>query len=189
MATMSKTRAEELRAELAKLEQGEQPLEGTIDGEGGIYLTVRGESFECRKVSVSYQMMKFARAQREANITVPSGLPKDSPKRKELEERRNSAGMAMMALLLDTCMILLKPAERQRFEDFMDAASADEEGLKPGELENAIGEVIAAAGGEQGKAEQPIASQSSVSSESTSEPARVVSFKPDLAKKRAANAK
>jgi hypothetical protein len=171
--------ADELRAELARLEQ-DQPVSGeVVDGHGGIQLVVRGESFECRRVSTSWQMMQFAKAQRESRITVPKGLPEDSPKRKELEERRNNAGMRMMALLLDTCMILLKPGERQRFEDFMDAASADDEGLESGELENAIGDVIAAAGGEQGKAEPIIASQSSVSSGTTNENVRVISFNKD----------
>jgi hypothetical protein len=173
---MSKT-AEELRAELALLEQSDS-VEGEIfDGQGGIHLTIRGEDFECRKVSVSWQMMQFAKAQRAANITIPSGLPEDSPKRKELEERRSAAGMKMMSLLLDTTMILLKPHERERFEEYMDTISED--GLEQGELEQAIGAVIAAAGGEKGKAERTTVAQSSASSQTTSENVRVVSFNQD----------
>lgn len=167
--------AAEIRAELALVES--QSVSGdVVDGEGGIYLTIAGENFECRRVSVSWQMMQFARAQRAANITIPSGLPEDSPKRKELEEARAAAGMKMMALLLDTCMVLLKPAERARFESFMDETSASEEGLSQGALEKAIGEAIAAAGGEEGKADRTTASQSSASSGTTSEKPRVISF-------------
>lgn len=173
---MSKS-VEELEAELAELRSASnRVVEGTIhDGQGGIFLTIRGEDFECRKVSVSWQMMQFAKAQRAANITIPSALPEDSPKRKELEAKRSEAGMRMMSLLLDTLTVLLKPHERERFESYMDEISA--EGLDQGELENAIGAVIAAAGGEQGKAEQTTSAQSSASSQTTSEKPRVVSFR------------
>lgn len=168
-------RAEELKAELALLES-KPAVEGEVyDGQGGIFLTIRGEDFECRKVSVSWQMMQFAKCQRQANVPIPSGLPEESPKRKELEEQRSAAGMKMMSLLLDTMMILLKPHERDRFEAYMDQVSED--GLEQGELENAIGAVIAAAGGEQGKAERTTSQQSSASSETTSENVRVVSFR------------
>lgn len=186
------SRADELRRELAELE-GKKPAnvvaendvqEGTIDGEGGIYLSIRGEDFECRRVSISWQMMQFAKAQRAANITIPSALPEDSPKRKELEEKRNEAGMKMMSLLLDSALILLKPHERERFEQYMDEVSED--GLELGELENAIGAVIAAAGGQEGKAGPTTSAPSSASSQTTSENVRVVSFKQDGAKKRAA---
>ncbi len=185
---MSKTVAE-LEAELASLKEmqskqsvnGDDAVEGEIfDGKGGIFLTIRGEDFECRKVSVSWQMMQFARAQRAANIVIPSGLPEDAPKRKELEAKRSEAGMRMMSLLLDTVNVLLKPHERDRFEQYMDDASAD--GLEQGELENAIGAVIAAAGGQQGKAEPTTSTPSSASSGTTSEKPRVVSFRQGGAK-------
>lgn len=184
------SRADDLRKELAELESkspanvvAEEALEGSIDGEGGIYLSIRGEDFECRRVSISWQMMQFAKSQRAANITIPKGLPDDSPKRKELEEKRNEAGMKMMSLLLDSALILLKPHERERFETYMDEVSED--GLELGELENAIGAVIAAAGGQEGKAEATTSTPSSASSQTTSENVRVVSFKQGGAKKRA----
>lgn len=180
------SKADELRAELATLEAANQSsaVEGEVyDGQGGIFLTIRGRDFECRKVSVSWQMMQFAKAQRAANIVIPSGLPEDSPRRKELEEKRSAAGMKMMSLLLDTMMILLKPHVRDEFEEYMDEISED--GLEQGELENAIGAVIAAAGGEQGKAERTTSTPSSASSQTTSENVRVVSFKPGTAKAKA----
>ncbi len=180
MSTVDELEAKlaEAKAELATRETENGPaLEGTIDGEGGIYLKIRDREFECRKVSTTWQMMKFAKAQRAANITIPSGLPKDSPKRKELEEKRNAAGMQLLELLLETAMILLKPHERDDFESYMDEISA--EGLEPNELENAIGDVIAAAGGEEGKAEPTTVSPSSASSGTHSENVRVISFSKD----------
>lgn len=175
MATMS--RAEELRAELARIENTEA-LSGDVVTEpsNGLELVIKGEAFACRRVSTSWQMMQFAKAQREANISIPKGMPADSPKRKELEERRNNAGMAMMALLLDTAMILLQPGERDRFRLFMDTVSYSDDGLDQGELENAIGDVIAAAGGERGKAEQPTASHSSTLPQSEIGNIRVISL-------------
>lgn len=148
-----------------------------VDGEGGIYLEVGGEKFECRRVSTSYQMMKFAKAQQTANVVVPKNMPA-GPKRTELEEKRNAAGMQMMAVMLETVMILLKPRERERFDEFMAEKSMSDEGIKPSELEDAIGEVIAAVGGEsdKGKAEQATASLSSESSQTTNEPTQVVSL-------------
>lgn len=151
-----------------------------VDGQGGIYLAIRGEQFEARRVGTSWQMMQFAKAQRAANVTIPKGLPEDSPRRKELEEKRNSAGMDMMRLLLETCMVLLKPHERDRFSEFMDDASMDAQGLGQGELETAIGAVIAAAGGEadKGKADTPIASPYLESPRITPENSRVISQQP-----------
>lgn len=165
MATMS-TDIEKLEAQLEAAREAEA-LTGDIDGEGGIYLTIKGEQFECRRVSVSWQMMKFAKAQRDANVVIPKGLPKDSQRFKDLSAKRNSAGMLMMAVMLETVNILLKPHERDRFDEFMETASMD--GLEPNELENAIGEVIAAVGGEQGKAQQHSAQPSSSSSGTISE--------------------
>lgn len=170
MATMNsiEDRKAELARQLAELdaEQG-LPIEGTdIDGDGGVYLTIGDEQFECRRVSTSYQMMKFAKAQREAQVHIPSGLPKESEKYKALTAKRNAAGMAMMATMLETITILLKPHERERFDTYMTDVSMGE-GLEPNALENAIGEVIAAVGGEQGKAGQNTASPSSDSSETT----------------------
>lgn len=180
MATMStvdelEAKLAAAKAELAERDTDSTALEGTIDGEGGIYLVIREREFECRRVSTTWQMMKFAKAQREANVTIPSGLPQDSPKRKELEDKRNKAGMQMLELLLETALVLLKPHERDEFQSYMDEISAD--GLKPNELEEAIGNVIAAAGGEEaGKAEQTTASPSSASSGTPNENVRVISF-------------
>lgn len=198
MATMN-TEMERLQAELdalkvarteldaLKVADRAEPHEGTIDGEGGIYLEVGGERFECRRVSTSYQMMKFADAQRKAQVSIPSGLPKESDRYKELAAKRNAAGMAMMAIMLETVMILLKPYERERFDEFMTDISMGE-GLAPQELENAIGDVIAAAGGEEGKEEPNTASQSSDSSGTTKENVQVYSLsKGGLQDKKAAN--
>lgn len=129
----------------------------------GLELVIRGEGFACRRVSTTWQMMQFAKAQREANIQIPKGLPEDHPRVKDLQEKRNNAGMAMMALLLDTAFILLQPHERDRFRMFMDEVTLSDEGLAPGELENAIGEVIAGAGGESGKPERRTSAPSSTS--------------------------
>ena len=163
------SKADELRAELARLE-GESVSGEVVDGKGGVYLTIRNEDFECRKVSVTWQMMQFAKAQRAAQVTIPSGLTKDSPRRKELEDQRNAAGMSLTRIMLDTIMVLLKPHERERFEEYMDKVSS--EGLEPNELEEAIGNVIAAIGGnedDKGKDNPAASSQSSESSTQTSE--------------------
>lgn len=142
----------------------------------GLELVIGGEAFACRRVSTSWQMMQFAKAQRAANVTIPKNLPADSPRRKELEEKRNTAGMAMMALLLDTAFILLQPHERDRFREYMDELSMSDEGIEPGALENAIGDVIAAAGGESGKAERRTSAQSSTSQTIDAENIPVVSL-------------
>lgn len=174
MATMS--RAEELRAELARIENNEAVTGDVVtEPSNGLELVIKGEAFACRRVSTSWQMMQFAKAQREASITVPKNMP-EGPQRTKLEERRNNAGMAMMALLLDTAMILLQPHERDRFRAFMDEISYSDEGLDQGELENAIGNVIAAAGGESGKAERPTASHSSASPTKDKESIQVISL-------------
>ncbi len=143
-----------------------------VDGQGGIYLDVQGERFECRRVNVSWHMMKFAKAQRDANVFIPKNMP-EGPQRTELEDKRNRAGMSMMATMLDVVMVLLKPHERPRFESFMD--SADD--IPMGALENAIGAVIAKLGGDdEGKADA--SSPSSASPETTSPSSPVTSSRP-----------
>jgi len=119
--------------------------------------------------------MQFSKAQQAASINVPRDPGHDEgctcpldKRRKELEEKRNEAGMKMLSALYDTAMVLLKPAERDRFREFMDEQSMTEDGIDPGELEEAIGNVIAAAGGEQGKAGSRTSRRSSASSESMS---------------------
>ncbi len=141
----------------------------------GLELVIKGEAFECRRVGTTWQMMQFSKAQQAANINVPRPNGHDEKcvcpqckRRTELEEKRNSAGMMMLSALYDTAMVLLKPAERERFKAFMDEQAMSEEGIDNGELESAIGNVIAAAGGESGKADTPTSQHSSVSSQSTS---------------------
>ncbi len=146
-----------------------------VDGEGGIYLTVRDEAFEIRRVSISYPMMKFAQARRKAEVHIPKHLPEDDPRRKKAEATRNAAGMEIMALLLDATQILLKPNERDRFDSYMMELSMTDEGLKPGELEEAISQAMAAVGEvEEGKQEST-SSTSSNGSPKTSQNVRVIS--------------
>lgn len=172
---------ERLEAELAAL-RGKDSADSAVEGDvvtppsDGLVLMIKDEEFACRRVGTSWQMMQFAKAQQAANTTIPSRLLPDDPRRKELEEKRNSAGMKMLATLYDTAMVLLQPHERDRFRDFMDDESMSEDGIKPGELEEAIGNVIAAAGGEKGKADTRTSRPSSESSPSTSQSTRVISF-------------
>lgn len=144
-------------------------MSGDIDGEhGGLNLNIRDEAFECRHVDVSYQMMKFAVAQRKAQVVIPKGMP-EGPRKTELETKRNAAGMTLMDIMLSTVMILLKPHERERFDTFMEDLGMSDNPLKPGEFQDAIGEVIAAAGGQEGKESKggTTSSQSSYSSQTT----------------------
>lgn len=142
----------------------------------GLELIIKGEGFECRRVGTSWQMMQFSKAQQAASITVPRDPGHDAKcvcpmcaRRKSLEDKRNEAGMKMLSALFDTAMVLLKPHERDRFREFMDEQSLSEDGIKPGELEEAIGNVIALAGGEEaGKADTATSQPSSLSSPNTS---------------------
>ncbi len=151
-------------------------VEGTVhDGQGGIFLLVRDEAFEIRRVSISYPMMKFAQARRKAEVRIPKHLPEEHPQRKKAEETRNNAGMEIMALLLDATQILLKPHERERFDQYMMELSMTDEGLKPGELEESISAAMAAVGEvDEGKPEST-SSTSSNGSEKTSQNVRVIS--------------
>lgn len=170
---------EVLRAKLAANEDTKADVvEGEIDTppSNGLVLRIGDEEFECRRVGTSWQMMQFAKAQQAANTHIPTRLLPDDPRRIAAEAKRNEAGMKMLATLYDTAMVLLKPGERDRFASYMDELSASEEGLKPGELEEAIGNVIANAGGEQGKAGSRTSQPSSSSSENTSPSMQVVSF-------------
>lgn len=156
----------------------------------GIFLTIRDQEFECRRVGTSWQMMQFSKAQQAANITIPKRIHEKGctchlcKRVNELENRVNKAGMLMLATLYDTAMTLLKAPERDRFKEYMEDISLSDEPLKPGELEEAIGNVIAAAGGEEpGKADTPTSPQSSFSSPIENENVSVIS----LADKKAAN--
>lgn len=179
---------EDNRIEKLRLEQEIEALNARINGEvvtpasNGLVLTIKGEEFECRRVGTSWQMMQFSKARQAASINVPdviAGHDKDAcecsacNRRRMLEEKRNDAGMVMLATLHDTAMVLLQPHERDRFREFMNDESMSEEGIKPGELEEAIGAVIAAAGGEEGKADTPTSPRSSTSSTRTSTSAPV----------------
>lgn len=157
----------------AKVEQqnSTEALGGDIDGENdGLFLNIRDELFECRRIDVSYQMMKFAVAQRKANVNIPKNMPQGAA-RKALEEKRNQAGMSLMDTMLTTVLALLKPHERDRFDEFMNDLALSDNPLDPGEFQQQIGEVIAAAGGQKGKGRKaPITSSpSSSSSQTTSE--------------------
>ncbi len=142
----------------------------------GLVLIIKGHEFECRRVGTSWQMMQFSKAQQAASITIPKGLGAghadncecgQCARKADLEEKRNAAGMKMLSALYDTAMVLLKPGERDRFREFMDEQGLTEEGIDNGELEEAIGNVIAAAAGETpGKAGTPTRPPSSDSSQS-----------------------
>jgi hypothetical protein len=151
-----------------------------VDGQGGIYLTIKGEDFECRRVSTTWQMMQYAEARKKSDVhipDVPKGLPDTDPRmirKAKAEEQRNIAGMNMLALLLETATVILKPHERERFRAFMDEVSASDEGLDQGELETAISNAISAVGG-QGKEADRTSSAPSDGSQNTSENVRVIS--------------
>lgn len=146
-----------------------------VDGEGGIFLNIGDRQFECRKVSTTWQMMQYAKARKKVEtIHVPTHLPEDDPRRTEAEEKRNAAGMDMLALLLETAEVILKPRERESFASYMDELSMSEKGLDQGELEKAISAAISEVGG-QGKAGENTSSQSSTTSANTSQNVRVIS--------------
>jgi hypothetical protein len=166
---------------MTEVAERDTALEGSIDGEGGVTLDVGDERFECRKVSVSWEMMKFAIAQTEARTRYahPVDDEDDDDARDEHNEtckscaaiavKRNDAGMRLMVIMHNVILKLLKPRERERFEEFMvDAA------LKPNELEEAIGDVMSALGGDKGKRKRR--SHSSASEHKTNVPSRTISF-------------
>lgn len=178
MATEDKLELERQIEELnARLRNESVSGEVVTPPSNGLVLIVRDHEFECRRVGTSWQMMQFAKAQQAANITIPKGMAPDHPRRKELEEKRNRAGMLMLSTLHDTAMTLLKPSERESFRSYMDELSLSDEPLMPGELEEAIGNTIAASAGEEpGKADTPTPRHSSESSPTTSEPVAVISL-------------
>lgn len=174
MATADETRKAELLAQLNDMDRKSGLLvEGDVvtPPSNGLVLIIKGEEFECRRVGTSWQMMQFSKAQQAASLTVPRDLGHDAKctcphckRRAEIEEKRNAAGMRMLSALYDTAMVLLKPSERDRFSTFMDEQGLTEDGIDNGELEQAIGNVIAAAGGEEGKADTATSRPSSRSS-------------------------
>ncbi len=171
MEDIDVTRAQQIIDEHNKAVSGEV----VTPPSNGLALVIKDEEFECRRVGTTWQMMQFSKAQQAASITVPRDPGHDEgctcpldKRRKELEEKRNEAGMKMLSALYDTAMVLLKPSERDRFREFMDEQSMSEDGIDAGELEAAIGNVIAAAGGESGKAGTRTSRRSSASLPSTS---------------------
>lgn len=123
----------------------------------GIYLEVGKERFECRKTSVSWHMMQFGHAQREASRIKPphkdgecpfDGALADRPENykchacKTANEQRSQAGMDLMAAMRSLILKVIKPHERERFIYFMD----EEADLDEGELEEAIGSVLSRLG-------------------------------------------
>lgn len=165
---------------MTEIDTRETPLSGPIDGEGGIFLELGDDRFECRKVAVTWHMMRFAKAQRVtrtpyAHTHIPDDKLEDHINGTKDEQgntlttgceacqkianKRNDAGMDLLGIMHDMLMTLLKPYERDRFIEFMETA-----GLEPSELEDAIGEVIAEVGGAEKKAKQrPTSSTSSIS--------------------------
>ena len=169
---------EELEAQLKNLRDDKAAIEPTdITDNDGIYLLIRDKSFECRRVSTTWQMMKFAQAQRDAQVEIPKGLPENSERYQLLNDKRSAAGLLMMSTMRETVMVLLKPYERERFEEYMEEVSLD--GLEPSELENAIGDVIAVASGGLGKAVPPTPTRYSESSGKTNENVQAISFAKD----------
>lgn len=171
----------DLTRQLPQEKRKDETLSGDIDGEhGGLNLTIRDEDFECRRIDVSYQMMKFAVAQRQAQVPIPKNMP-DGPRKEELTAKRNAAGMSLMDTMLNTVMALLKPHERERFDEFMNDLAMSDHPLNPGEFQEAIGEVIAAAGGQQGKEKKEGTTYSPSSSSSTTTNASYVDYSSDKA--------
>lgn len=113
----------------------------------GVYLTLGGESFRCRNTSVSWHMMEFGAAQQKAARANPvhkdndEGKPCKCPACEEASKARAEAGMDMMAAMRKLILAVIVKSERDRFLKFMDEAELDN-----GELEEAIGNVIAELG-------------------------------------------
>lgn len=122
----------------------------------GLFLSVGEELFACRKISVSWHMMQFGHAQREASRIKPPHKDGECPgpyvnEEKEqckycaeASDQRSQAGMDLMAAMRSLILKVLKPEERDRFIRYMD----DEAELKEGELEEAIGDVLSQLGGQ-----------------------------------------
>lgn len=123
-----------------------------IEGEvvdNTVYLELQGEKFACRKVGLTWEMMKFAKAQRVAQLKAPhpakdpEGLAHSCKACDDIRSKQQEAGTDAMIGLHSMIIKVLKPTERDRFNMFMDDAE-----LEQNELESAIGDVIATFGGE-----------------------------------------
>lgn len=125
---------------------------GEVDDEvdDNIYLKLGAEQFACRTVGLTWEMMKFAKAQRVAQLKAPhpavdgEGEPHTCKACKAVEDKKNAAGTDAMIGLHSMITKVLKPEERDRFNDFMDDAE-----LEPNELESALGEVVSELGKER----------------------------------------
>lgn len=88
------------------------------------------ETFKTRKVSITWQLMSFQRAQRLA-------ASDDAAKREE-------GGSAVLGTMYALVKRVIAKDEWERFEAYMDEAD-----IEPGALEEAIGEAIASLGSEE----------------------------------------
>lgn len=131
-------------------------------------LKVGGREFPLRRVGLTWQLMKFAKAQRAAQAPVPEFDP-DMPLNVQEEIRqqlakRNEAGNDLLLTMYDTLLRMVHPDSRSQLTEFLDEAE-----LEPNELEEAIGNAIAeVANPEDEKADPQKGELSSPSSESPS---------------------
>lgn len=107
-------------------------------------IKVAGRAFPIRRVGVTWQLMQFAKAQREAQKPVPE-LDPDMPlnvQEDTLAKRaaREAAGQDLLLVMFTTINKLLRPEVREDFAKFLDDPDTD---LEPDELETAIGNAIA----------------------------------------------
>lgn len=117
--------------------------------EDALYLVLPDNQFECRRVSMSWHLMRFTKAKSITEKEIPAHLPEDHPERARLDKVIGDANMSLFSILYDMSMNLLKPSERDRFCDYMETAELDN-----GVLETAIITAVngASQSGDQGKA-------------------------------------
>jgi hypothetical protein len=135
-------------------------------------LKVGGREFPLRRVGLTWQLMKFAKAQRAAQKPVPE-LDPDMPLNvqediKEQQAKRAEAGNDLLLTMHDTLLRMVHPDHRDQLVEFLDEAE-----LEPNELEEAIGNAIAEVSGPEGETVDPqkggLSSPSSESPSTTSE--------------------
>lgn len=93
-------------------------------------LKIGEETFKTRRVSITWQLMTFQRAQRLA--------ASDDP------DKREEGGAAVLGAMYALVKRVIAKDEWSRFEAYMDDAD-----IEPGALEEAIGEAIASLGAEE----------------------------------------
>lgn len=130
-----------------------EAVEGELEThEKGLSLNIGDESFRCRRISVSWDMMTFGAAQQRAarakpiHKDNPDGTPHNCAPCKDAAEERNAAGMEMMAAMRALVLKIIVDSDRNRFLNFMDTAV-----LENDEFERAIGEVIGKLGNQDSK--------------------------------------